>query len=356
MSNNYSIKELMGLAYQENASDIHLTIDMPPMLRVNGVLRRYGEALLERDELFNMALELMDDRRRAQFLDDGEVDFSYELMHVCRFRVNAFKQSNCTAIALRLISEDIPTFEMLGLPKPLETLAMLPRGLVLVTGPTGSGKSTTLAAVINLINHHRKAHIITLEDPIEYKHQHINCIVNQREVGSDTKSFASGLRAALREDPDVLLIGEMRDPETIATAITAAETGHLVFATLHTQDAASTVNRIIDVFPEHQQQQIRVQLAGNLQGIVAQQLVVNREQVKRLAAFEILVATPALRNLIREGKTHQILSYIQTGRAEGMVSMDACLAEMVRSNRISIETAHERCYDLAQFDRYLHGM
>jgi twitching motility protein PilT len=260
------------------------------MFRVNGVLRQAGEEPLRREDTYNMAMELMDDRRRTQFLDNGEADFSYEIENVCRFRVNVFKQSNCVAAALRLISNNIPSFEDLRLPDVISDLAMLPRGLVLVTGPTGSGKSTTLAAVINKINKHRKDHVITLEDPIEYKHNHINSIINQREVGSDTKSFANGLRAALREDPDVILVGEMRDTETIATAITAAETGHLVLATLHTQDAASTVNRIIDVFPEHQQQQIRIQL-----GILL--------EIKRSAAATQLLC---LKTLTRKRHTFSI--------------------------------------------------
>lgn len=295
------IKELMRDAFDVNASDIHLTVGLPPMFRVNGVLRQVGEEPLRREDTYNMAMELMDDRRRTQFLDNGEADFSYEIENVCRFRVNVFKQSNCVAAALRLISNNIPSFEDLRLPDVISDLAMLPRGLVLVTGPTGSGKSTTLAAVINKINKHRKDHVITLEDPVEYKHNHINSIINQREVGSDTKSFANGLRAALREDPDVILVGEMRDTETIATAITAAETG-------------------------------------------------------RLAAFEILVATPALRNLIREGKTHQIPSYIQTGSKFGMICMDAYLAQLVRQNKIDRSIAEERCYDPLSLERYMHGL
>lgn len=350
------IEELMRAAFENRASDIHLTVDLPPMFRVNGVLRRTEYPTLTREDIYTMVMEIMDDRRRKQFLDNGETDFSYEIAGVCRFRVNIFKQSNCVAGVLRLISNDIPSFEDLFLPDVINDLAMLPRGLVLVTGPTGSGKSTTLAAVINKINKYRKDHVITLEDPIEYKHQHINSIINQREVGSDTLSFSNGLRAALREDPDVILVGEMRDTETIATAITAAETGHLVLATLHTQDAASTVNRIIDVFPEHQQQQIRIQLAGNLQGIVAQQLLINKAHTSRLAAFEILVATPALRNLIREGKTHQIPSYIQTGSKYGMVSMDAYLAQLVRKNKVDYTSAQEHCYDNIIFERYLHDI
>ena len=333
------IKELMRDAFDVNASDIHLTVGLPPMFRVNGVLRQAGEELLRREDTYNMAMELMDDRRRTQFLDNGEADFSYEIENVCRFRVNVFKQSNCVAAALRLISNNIPSFEDLRLPDVISDLAMLPRGLVLVTGPTGSGKSTTLAAVINKINKHRKDHVITLEDPIEYKHNHINSIINQREVGSDTKSFANGLRAALREDPDVILVGEMRDTETIATAITAAETGHLVLATLHTQDAASTVNRIIDVFPEHQQQQIRVQLANVLEAVVSQQLIPKADGSGRVAAFEVLHSNHAVRNLIREGKAYQLMSVMQTNRKQGMMIMDEAIMQLYYSGVIDREMA-----------------
>ena len=333
------IKELMRDAFDVNASDIHLTVGLPPMFRVNGVLRQAGEELLRREDTYNMAMELMDDRRRTQFLDNGEADFSYEIENVCRFRVNVFKQSNCVAAALRLISNNIPSFEDLRLPDVISDLAMLPRGLVLVTGPTGSGKSTTLAAVINKINKHRKDHVITLEDPIEYKHNHINSIINQREVGSDTKSFANGLRAALRADPDVILVGEMRDTETIATAITAAETGHLVLATLHTQDAASTVNRIIDVFPEHQQQQIRVQLANVLEAVVSQQLIPKADGSGRVAAFEVLHSNHAVRNLIREGKAYQLMSVMQTNRKQGMMIMDEAMMQLYYSGVIDREMA-----------------
>ena len=348
---------IMKFAVEKGASDIHITVGRPPMLRVNGVLNPIaGQAVCEEKDTFTMLNTIMDTKRRTQFFDDGETDFSYELPGFSRFRVNIYKQSGCVSGALRLISSAIPTFEQLHLPDVIGDLAMLPRGLILVTGPTGSGKSTTLAAVINRINHYRKAHIITLEDPIEYKHNHINSVIDQREVGSDTKSFASGLRASLREDPDVILVGEMRDPETIGTAITAAETGHLVLATLHTQDAASTVNRIIDVFPDHQQQQVRVQLSGNLQGIIAQQLLMTHDKTSRVAAFEILVATPALRNLIREGKTHQIPSYIQTGHRYGMVAMDSYLAELVNKKIVDKDVAEEHCYDPLTFERYLQGV
>ena len=332
------IKELMRDAFDVNASDIHLTVGLPPMFRVNGVLRQAGEELLRREDTYNMAMELMDDRRRTQFLDNGEADFSYEIENVCRFRVNVFKQSNCVAAALRLISNNIPSFEDLRLPDVISDLAMLPRGLVLVTGPTGSGKSTTLAAVINKINKHRKDHVITLEDPIEYKHNHINSIINQREVGSDTKSFANGLRAALREDPDVILVGEMRDTETIATAITAAETGHLIFSTLHTIGAANTIDRIIDAFPAAQQHQVAVQLSMVLHAVISQRLLPTTDG-KMVPAFEIMVLTPAIRNIIREGKTHQIDGMIYTSTNENMLAMDTSIFRLYQKGIVDKKTA-----------------
>ena len=346
---------LLEEAVARKVSDVHLTVGLPPVFRINGILRKTDKPVLSNADTFHIAEEMMDEKRHQQFLEKGEVDFSYVLPDGSRFRVNFFRQSNSIAAVIRQIAKDIPTFEELNLPSVIADLALLPRGLVHVTGPTGSGKSTTLAAMIGNINRKRKEHIITLEDPIEYKHTHINSIVNQREVNSDTKSFANGLRAALREDPDVILVGEMRDSETIATAITAAETGHLVLATLHTSDAASTVNRIIDVFPEHQQMQIRIQLSGNVQGIITQQLLITKDTTKRVPAFEILIATPALRNLIREAKTHQIPSYIQTGSKFGMKSMDASLAELVRRNIVDKEVAESRCVDLQMFERLLRG-
>ena len=349
------INELLQEAVLLGASDVHLTVGLPPIFRINGVLTRTDRAPLVNADTFNVAESMLDSKRHKQFLEEGEVDFSYVLPEGARFRVNIFRQSNSIAAVIRLISSDIPTFEKLNLPRIMADLAMLPRGLVLVTGPTGSGKSTTLAAMIDHINHRKSVHIITLEDPIEYKHRHNNSIINQREVNSDTRSFANALRAALREDPDVILVGEMRDAETIATAITAAETGHLVLATLHTSDAAQTVNRIIDVFPEHQQMQIRIQLSGNLQGIIAQQLLITKDKRGRVPAFEILVATPALRNLIRESKTHQIPSYIQTGSKFGMKSMDDSLADLVRRNLVEKETAEARCVDPQMFERLLRG-
>lgn len=349
------IDDLLRQAVVLGASDVHLTVGLPPVFRINGILKKMELPLLANADTFHIAEELMDEKRHKQFLEAGEVDFSHVIADGSRFRVNIFRQSSSVAAVIRLIAREIPTFEQLHLPPIMADLAMLPRGLVLVTGPTGSGKSTTLAAMINHINQNRRDHIITLEDPIEYKHTHINSIVNQRELNSDTMTFANGLRAALREDPDVILVGEMRDPETIATAITAAETGHLVLATLHTSDAAQTVNRIIDVFPENQQTQIRIQLAGNLQGIIAQQLLITKGASTRVAAFEILIATAALRNLIREGKTHQIPSYIQTGSKFGMKSMDASLADLVRRNIVEKEAAEQRCVDIQMFERYLHG-
>ena len=348
------IDELLLLAVKKGASDVHLTVGIPPIFRINGSLIKQDMEALGHRDTFDLAEELMDEQRRQQFREKGEVDFSHSIEGVSNFRVNVFKQSNCVAAVIRLIPNVIPTFEQLHLPPTLADFSMLPRGLILVTGPTGSGKSTTLAAMINYVNKKRHEHIITLEDPIEYRHMHLNSIVNQREVNTDTLSFANGLRAALREDPDVILVGEMRDAETIGTAITAAETGHLVLATLHTVDAAQTVNRIIDVFPETQQTQVRTQLAGTLQGIVSQQLMPTTDGKGRVGAFEILVATPALRNLIREGKIYQIPSYIQTGAKFGMVSMDSALAALVKARAVDREVAVSRCVDEDMFNRLVN--
>lgn len=350
------IEELLAQAVSLGASDLHISVGIPPFLRINGELTAVGSDELDNVETFHMAQKLMGEKNYRRFEEFGEVDFSYTAAEGNRFRVNVYRQSDSVAIAIRLIPKVIPTFQELHLPKIMADLAMLPRGLVLITGPTGSGKSTTLAAMIDYINRNRREHIITLEDPIEYKHEHITSIIHQREVNSDTKNFANGLRAALREDPDVILVGEMRDAETMGTAITAAETGHLVLATLHTSGAAQTINRIIDVFPDSQQVQVRVQLAGNLQGIATQQLLLAKDRKGRLPAFEILIATPALRNLIREGKIHQIPSYIQTGGAYGMKIMDASLAELVRHNLVERSLAEARCVDLEMFERFLRGI
>ena len=292
---------------------------------------------------------------KSRFNELGETDFSYSLSGYGRFRVNAFRQRGTIAIVLRLVADKVPTLEDLKHPEIMKTLSLKPRGLVLVTGPTGSGKSTTLAAMINLINQTEAAHIITMEDPIEYLHRHNKSIVNQREVNTDSISFANALRAALREDPDVILVGEMRDAETVSTAITAAETGHLVFATLHTSDAAQTIDRIIDTFPPHQQQQVKSQLSMILQGIISQQLLPLKDGSGRIAALEILVATPAIRNLIREGKTHQILSSVQTGAKYGMQTMDMALRDLVQKNLVEFEEALSLASDPDTFMRMVKG-
>jgi twitching motility protein PilT len=281
-----------------------------------------------------LLLEIIKPEQYEKFLAQGEFDFSYSVPGVLRVRCNAFRQRGSTAFAMRLLDSKIPGFSELGLPDVLSELSLRPHGLVLVTGPTGSGKSTTLAAMIDLMNMEKRLHIITLEDPIEYLHRHNQCTINQREIGDDTQSFGTALRAALREDPDVILVGEMRDLETISIAITAAETGHLVLATLHTSGAPETIDRIIDVFPPNQQQQIRIQLSSNLEGIISQLLLPKADGSGRVAALEIMVMTPAIKNLIREGKTYQILSQIQTGHKHGMMTLDMCLRDLYRRGLI----------------------
>lgn len=340
------IKDLLIKASEQGASDIHLTVGVPPIFRINGVLTKIPGDLLKPQDLQQMAQEIMGSAQYTQFLESGEMDFSYSLPGVGRFRVNAFQQRGTIGLVIRLIPFKIPTPEDLNLPKVCIELANLTKGLVLVTGPTGSGKSTTLAALIDYINRTRAAHIVTVEDPIEYIHNHQLSIVNQREVGSDTNSFANALRAALRQDPDVILVGEMRDLETISTAVTAAETGHLVFSTLHTNDATQAVDRMIDVFPPHQQQQMRIQLASVLQGVIAQQLLPRRDRKGRVAAFEILIANPAVRNLIREGKTHQIANVMQTSAKVGMQSMEKAIQELVRSGMVAPDVAQERIQNM----------
>jgi twitching motility protein PilT len=296
---------------------------------------------------------MLTQEQREEFEQALELDFSYALPRRARFRVNLYKQRDALGAAFRMIPYEIKDLESLGIPPAVANFASLPRGFVLVTGPTGSGKSTTLAALIDIVNTNRHDHIMTVEDPIEFLHRHRNCLVNQREVGHDTHSFAEALKHVLRQDPDVILVGEMRDLETIQVALTAAETGHLVFATLHTQDAAQTVDRIIDVFPPHQQQQIRQQLAGTLQGVVCQTLCKTADGRGRVAAAEVLVATSAIRNLIREGKTHQIYSAMQAGAKFGMQTMDQSLAELVRRNRITYELGVDKCHHIEDFNRLL---
>lgn len=334
-----TINELLTKAEQMGASDVHVSVGIPPRCRVNGELVTLAEERIMPADAKALVEQMIPGRLIEQFNRDGEVDFSYAIRGVGRFRVNTFKQRGTMSFVIRLVNTRIPAPEELGLSQEVVDLTMKKSGLILVTGPTGSGKSTTLASLINIINQNYKKHIITLEDPIEYLHAHAQSIVNQREIGTDTMSYAAALRSALREDPDVILVGEMRDLDTIATAVTAAETGHLVFSTLHTIGAVSTIDRIIDVFPTHQQAQIRLQLATLLEAIISQQLLPTADRKGRVAAFEIMFANSAIRNLIREGKSHQIASIIQTNKQTGMMTMDDALYELQKSYRISKEDA-----------------
>jgi twitching motility protein PilT len=337
-----SLEELLHLAGEQKASDIHLTVESPPVLRIDGSMVKLQTEKLSQADLETFAHSLMNDQQAKRFAESGELDLSYSLPGVGRYRVNAFRQRGSTSVVIRLIPFVIPSPESLGLPPVSIELAKLHKGLVLVTGPTGSGKSTTLASLVDYINRTRACHIVTIEDPIEYLHQHKLSLVNQREVGNDTQSFSNALRAVLRQDPDVILVGEMRDLETIATAVTAAETGHLVFSTLHTNDATQSVDRMIDVFPPHQQQQIRVQLAAVLQGILSQQLFPRADHLGRVAAIEVMLATPAVRSLIREGKTHQLPTVIQTNAKLGMQTMDKAIMDLVQKGLVSYDVAQEK--------------
>jgi len=348
----YELKELLNDTIKNGASDLHLTVGLPPTVRINGKLKRMGEDKLTPLELKEFSKQILEDKY-AQYNEIGEMDTSYSVAGIGRFRVNIFKQRNSDAIAIRVIALKIPTLDDLKHPKVIKDIIKKQRGLVLVTGPTGSGKSTTLAAIINEINNTKENHIITLEDPIEYLHKHNKSIINQREIGKDSISYKNALKAILREDPDVILVGEMRDLETISIAITAAETGHLVFSTLHTVGVAKTIDRIIDVFPPHQQQQIRIQLAAVLQGVISQQLVPTKDDDDRVAALELMVATPGIQNLIREGKTHQIESAIQTGAKYGMKTMDMSLSELYKKGIISLDTALTYAVDTETIKRIM---
>ena len=340
---SFDFADLLLEVIERNASDLHLTAGAHPTVRVRGHLQPLEEyPVMTTEQTREIVYSILTNDQRQRLENDWQLDFAYAIPGRARFRVNAYYQRAAIGAAFRLIPFSIKTVDELGLPTVLHELARKPRGFVLVTGPTGSGKSTSLAAVVDEINSTRSEHIMTIEDPIEFLHGHKKCIVNQREIGSDAQSFAAGLKAALRQDPDVILVGEMRDLETIHTALTAAETGHLVFATLHTQDTPQTIDRIIDVFPASQQQQVRVQLSVALQGIVTQQLLPTADGAGRVAACEVLLATPAIRNLIREGKTHQIYSSLQTGGKLGMQTMDAALATLVRSGKITQQLAEAR--------------
>lgn len=350
-----TIEELLTIAAEHGASDVHITVGVPPKMRVNGALYNMDYPSLMPQDTEPIIMSIMDRRRKEIFDEKGEVDFSISVPQIGRYRVNIFKQRGSMAAALRVVGMDIPTADSLGVPKAVQDLYTKKRGLVLVTGPTGSGKSTTLASLINLINSERTDHIITLEDPIEYLHNHKKSMVNQREIGLDTMSYAAALRAALREDPDVILVGEMRDLETISIAITAAETGHLVFSTLHTIGAASTIDRVIDVFPTHQQQQIRIQLSMVLEAVISQQLIPTADKKGRVAAFEVMLANAAIKNMIREGKTYQIQSMIQTNGKLGMVTMDDALYQLYRAGRITGEQALIFAQDQQAVEKRLRG-
>lgn len=339
-----TLSELLELTLEKGASDLHITVGVPPIMRINGELEAIENSKLTPSDTEKYAKEILKDKF-DEFDAKGEIDSSYSITGLGRFRVNVYKQRGSISIAIRNVGLKIPTLKELRFPSTISELIDARRGLILVTGPTGSGKSTSLAAMINEINMKKKEHIITLEDPIEYIHKHNKSIINQREIGRDSHSYASALRSILREDPDVILIGEMRDLETISIAITAAETGHLVFSTLHTIGAAKTIDRIIDVFPPFQQQQIKVQLASVLHGIVSQQLIPIENGKGRVAALEIMVGTPAIQNLIREGKTHQLQSLIQTGNKYGMQTMDMSISQLYKEKVISREAAMTYCID-----------
>ena len=350
------IPELLEVVLERGASDLHVTVGAPPTIRLHGDLIRLDEyPVLEARAIQGMVYAILPQKMRERLEQERELDTSYSLPGRARFRVNVYYQRDSIGAAFRLIPYEIKSVESLELPSVVADLARYPRGFVVVTGPTGSGKSTTLASMVDIVNKERQAHIMTVEDPIEFLHRHNNCVVNQREVGADTHSFAQALKHVLRQDPDVILVGEMRDLETISTAITAAETGHLVFATLHTQDAPQTIDRIIDVFPPHQQRQVRVQLATTLQGVVTQQLMQTADGQSRVVAVEVLVCTPAVRNLIREGKVHQIYSIMQAGGRFGMQTMDQSLATLVKAGKISLQLAHERCHDAEELNRLIGG-
>ena len=346
------LDEALAAMVQVGASDLHLTIGAPPTVRVSGALRPLdGFPALEGEGLRRALYAVLTQKQREKFEANLELDLSYSVRGLARFRLNLYQQRESIGAAFRVIPYEIKPLEQLGVPPVVANFAGLPRGLVLVTGPTGSGKSTTLASIIDLANRTRPDHIMTVEDPIEFLHRHKKALINQREVGEDTHSFANALKHVLRQDPDIILVGEMRDLETISVALTAAETGHLVFATLHTQDAAQTIDRIIDVFPSHQQAQVRTQLAGAIQGVVCQSLCKRSDGTGRTVATEVLVATPAVRNLIREGKTHQIYSAMQAGSQQGMHTMDQHLADLVKAGRISYETGLEKCHHAEDFNR-----
>jgi twitching motility protein PilT len=352
---NFDFADILLEVIDAGASDLHLTVGAPPMVRERGRLRPLDYPKLTSQDTREIVYSILSNDQRKRLENEWQIDLSYSVPGKARFRVNAYFQRASVGAVMRTIPQDIPAFDTLGLPDMLKDFTRKPRGFVLVTGPTGSGKSTTLASMIDMINETRHEHIMTVEDPIEFLHRHKNCVVNQRELGADAHSFALALKSALRQDPDVILVGEMRDLETMSTAITAAETGHLVFATLHTQDTSQTVDRIVDAFPPAQQHQVRTQLSIALQGIVTQQLLPTVDGQGRVCACEVLIPTPAVRNLIREGKTHQLYSALQTGGSHGMQTMDAALADLVRGGTITRQLAESRSSTPEELKRLLEG-
>ena len=344
--------EILKVAVEKGASDIHISIGLPPMARISGRMTPLPYDVLTADEARRLVYSLMFDAQRRRFEEDLELDVSSSIQGVGRFRLNALLHRNGVGAVLRVIPSKIPTPQDINLPAAALEVTKLPRGLVLITGPTGSGKSTTLACIMDLINQQRREHILTVEDPIEFVYESKSCVVTQREVGAQTKGFGEALKHALRQDPDVVLIGEMRDLETISAALTIAETGHLVFGTLHTNDAPSTIDRIVDVFPPFQQQQVRTQLAGSLQAVISQILLPRADGKGRVAAREIMIMTSAIANLIREGKTHMIYNAIESGSRQGMISMDRTLAGLVQSGLISIDVALEKAHNPDTIKQY----
>jgi twitching motility protein PilT len=344
------IAELLAFGVKNKASDLHLSAGLPPMIRVHGDVRRINVPPLSHDDVHGMVYDIMNDGQRKQYEENLECDFSFEIPNLARFRVNAFNHHRGAGAVMRTIPSKILSLEDLNAPKIFAEIAKQPRGMVLVTGPTGSGKSTTLAAMVNDINENEYGHILTVEDPIEFVHESKKCLMNQREVGPHTLSFANALKSALREDPDIILVGEMRDLETIRLAMTAAETGHLVFGTLHTSSAAKTVDRIIDVFPAAEKEMIRAMLSESLRAVISQSLCKTKDGQGRAAAHEIMIGTPAIRNLIREAKVAQMYSSIQTGGAIGMQTMDQCLTDLVRRNVISVAEARNKASNKEAFN------
>ncbi|SFI41342.1 type IV pilus twitching motility protein PilT [Nitrosomonas sp. Nm34] len=344
-----NIVELLAFVVKNNASDLHLSAGMPPMIRVHGDVRRINLPAMEHKDVHDMIYDIMNDGQRKFYEEHLECDFSFAVPNLARFRVNAFNTHRGAASVMRTIPSKVLTLEQIKAPKIFAEIAQQPRGVVLVTGPTGSGKSTTLAAMIDDINENQYGHILTLEDPIEFVHESKKCLINQREIGKDSHSFANALRAALREDPDIILVGEMRDLETIRLALTAAETGHLVFGTLHTSSAAKTIDRIIDVFPAEEKEMVRAMLSESLRAVISQALLKTKDGTGRVAAHEIMIGTPAIRNLIREGKVAQMYSTIQTGQSVGMQTLDQNLADLVKRNVVSMVEARAKAMNKDNF-------